>query len=144
MFKTTVSPRFGDIDGLKHANNIAVAIWFEQARNSVYRLFTADLDLSYEKWKLIMARTEYDYVGEMFYGDDVTIVTYISRIGNSSFTITQEAWQQERMRAIGRSVLVHYDFINKRSIPIPDDIRNVLKEHLQEEVNRSHKDWLNI
>ncbi len=144
MFKTTVSPRFGDIDGLKHANNIAVAIWFEQARNSIYRLFTPDLDLSYEKWKLIMARTEYDYVGEMFYGDDVTIVTYISRIGNSSFTITQEAWQQERMRAIGRSVLVHYDFINKRSIPIPDDIRNVLKEHLQEEVNRSHKDWLNI
>ncbi|KXS40583.1 MAG: thioesterase [Methanolobus sp. T82-4] len=133
MFKTTVTPRFGDIDGLKHANNIAIAIWFEQARNPVFRLFTPDLDLSYENWKLIMARTEYDYVGEMFYGSDVDIITYISRIGNSSFTVIQEAWQNGKKGAIGRSTIVHYDFINKRSVPIPDDIRAELEKHFQEE-----------
>ncbi|TQD29212.1 thioesterase family protein [Methanolobus vulcani] len=133
MFKTTVTPRFGDIDGLKHANNIAIAIWFEQARNPVFRLFTPDLDLSYENWKLIMARTEYDYVGEMFYGHDVEIISYITRIGNSSFVVTQEAWQNGTKGAIGRSTIVNYDFINKKSVPIPDDIRTKLEEHLQEE-----------
>lgn len=132
MFKTSITPRFGDIDGLKHANNISIAIWFEQARNPVFRIFTPDLDLSHEKWKLIMARTEYEYVGEMFYGHDVDIITYISRIGNSSFTVTQEAWQNGNKAAINVSTIVHYDFINKRSVPIPDDIRERLKEHLQE------------
>lgn len=130
MFKTTVTPRFGDIDGLKHANNISIAIWFEQARNPVFRLFTPDLDLSYEKWKLILARSEYDYVGEITYGFDVDINTYIARIGNSSFTIGHEAWQNGRLCAKGQVVIVHYDFINKKSMPIPETIRRALEEHL--------------
>ncbi|WP_406661440.1 thioesterase family protein [Methanolobus sp. ZRKC3] len=129
MFKTTVTPRFGDIDGLKHANNIAIAIWFEQARNPIFRLFTPDLKLDYDNWKLIMARAEYDYVGEMFYGEDVEIHTYIVRIGNSSFTIGQEAWQNGKMGAKGQTVIVHYDFIEKRSKSIPDQIKESLKEH---------------
>ena len=132
MFRTNVTPRFGDIDGLQHANNIAIAIWFEQARNPVFRLFTPDLKLDYENWKMIMARADYDYVGEMFYGEDVEIRTYITRIGNSSFTIGQEAWQCERMGAKGQTVIVHYDFIEKRSKPIPDPIKDLLEEHLIE------------
>ena len=132
MFKTTVTPRFGDIDGLQHANNIAIAIWFEQARNPIFRFFTPDLKLDYESWKLIMARAEYDYVGEMFYGEDVEIHTYITRIGNSSFTIGQEAWQNGKMGAKGETVIVHYDFLEKRSKSISDPIKELLKEHLRE------------
>ena len=132
MFKTTVTPRFGDIDGLQHANNIAIAIWFEQARNPVFRFFTPDLKLDYENWKLIIARAEYDYVGEMFYGEDVEIHTYITRIGNSSFTIGQEAWQNGKMGAKGQSVIVHYDFLDKRSKSISEPIKELLREHLIE------------
>ena len=132
MFKATVTPRFGDIDGLQHANNIAIAMWFEQARNPVFRFFTPDLKLDDQNWKLIMARAEYDYVGEMFYGEDVEIRTYIVRIGNSSFTIGQEAWQNGNVGAKGQAVIVHFDFQEKKSKPIPDDIRELLKEHLIE------------
>ena len=131
MFKSNVTPRFGDIDGLRHANNIAIAIWFEQARNPIFRFFTPDLDLSYDNWRLILARAEYDYVGEIFYGMDVEIRTFISRIGNSSFTIGQEAWQDGRLGAKGQTVIVHYDFINKRSVPIPEPIRGRLGEHME-------------
>lgn len=130
MFTTTVTPRFGDADGLRHINNIAISEWFEQARNPVFRFFTPDLDLSYEKWKLILARTEFDYIGQMYYGEDVEIRTFIVRIGNSSFTIGQEAWQRGGLKAKGQAVTVHYDFLNKRSVPIPDDIRKKLQEHL--------------
>ncbi|MBC7086568.1 MAG: acyl-CoA thioesterase [Methanomethylovorans sp.] len=130
MFITTVTPRFGDADGLRHINNIAISEWFEQARNPIFRFFTPDLDLCYEKWKLILARTEFDYIGQMYYGEDVEIRTYIVRIGNTSFTIGHEAWQQGELKAKGQAVTVHYDFLNKRSVPIPDDIRKKLQEHL--------------
>lgn len=130
MFTTTVTPRFGDADGLKHINNIAISEWFETARNPVFRFFTPDLDLSYEKWRLILARTEFDYLGEMYYGEDVEIRTYIARIGNSSFTIAHEAWQKGGLKARGQAVTVHYDFLNKKSVPIPDDIKRKLQEHL--------------
>ncbi|MGZ7070057.1 MAG: acyl-CoA thioesterase [Methanobacterium sp.] len=130
MFIETVTPRFGDSDGLRHINNIALVEWFEVGRNPIFRMFTPDLDLSYEKWKLILVRTEFDYIGQMFYGRDVEIHNYITHIGNSSFTIGHEAWQDGELKAKGKAILVHFDFIKQEAVPIPDSIRAQLKEHL--------------
>ncbi|MCC7558274.1 MAG: acyl-CoA thioesterase [Methanobacteriaceae archaeon] len=130
MFNITVTPRFGDIDGLKHVNNTVLAIWFEKARNPIFRMFTPDLDLSYEKWKLIMVRTEFDFVGQMYYGTDVEIRSYITRIGNTSFTIGHEAWQNGELKAKGKAVIVHYNFLEEKSMPIPESIKKQLEEHL--------------
>ena len=133
MLNIVVTPRFGDTDGLRHINNIALAEWFELARNPLYRLFTPDLDLSYEKWKLIMVRTEFDFLGQMYYGSDVHIKTYISKIGNTSFVTAHEAWQNGHLRAQGKAVLVHFDFMEQKSKFIPDSIRKMLMEHLVDE-----------
>ncbi|ABR55337.1 conserved hypothetical protein [Methanococcus vannielii SB] len=135
MFKTIVTPRFGDIDGLKHVNNIVPAIWFEQARNPIFQFFVPDLDLSYEKWNLIMVRTEYDFLYQMYYGKDVEIRSYISKIGNTSFTIYQEAWQGEKLAVKGKAVVVHYDFLKQSPVKIPDEIRKKLSLHLIEDIN---------
>jgi acyl-CoA thioester hydrolase len=130
MYKTVVTPRFGDIDGLRHVNNTVLAVWFEQARNPIFRMFTPDLDLNYENWKLIMVRTEFDFLSEMYYGEDVEIRTFIVKVGNSSFTMGHEAWQNEKLAVRGKAVVVHFDFIEKKSIPIPDSIRVQLMEHM--------------
>jgi acyl-CoA thioester hydrolase len=130
MFKIIVTPRFGDIDGLKHVNNIVIADWFELGRNDIFRFFTPDLDLSYEKWKLIMARTEYDFLGQLYFGYDVEIRTYLKKIGNTSFTTYHEAWQNNELKAKGKAVVVNYDFINKEKKPIPQEIKKKLEKHL--------------
>lgn len=135
MFIEKVTPRFGDADGLRHINNIALVEWFEVGRNPIFRMFTPDLDLSYEKWKLILVRTEFDYLGQMYFGKDVEIRNYITHIGNSSFTIGHEAWQDGELKAKGKAVLVHFDFLNQKALPIPDDIRIQLNEHLVIEEN---------
>lgn len=135
MFIEKVTPRFGDADGLRHINNIALVEWFEVGRNPIFRMFTPDLDLSYEKWKLILVRTEFDYLGQMYFGKDVEIRNYITHIGNSSFTIGHEAWQDGELKAKGKAVLVHFDFLNQKAIPIPDDIRTQLNDHLVIEEN---------
>jgi acyl-CoA thioester hydrolase len=130
MFSIRVTPRFGDTDGLRHINNIALVEWFEVSRNPIFRIFTPDLDLSYDKWKLILVRTEFDYIGQMYYGEDVEIKSYITKIGNTSFTIGHEAWQDEELKARGKAIIVHYDFIEEKSKPIPDSIRKTLEKHL--------------
>jgi acyl-CoA thioester hydrolase len=129
MFTTKVTPRFGDADGLRHINNIALVEWFEIGRNPIFRIFTPDLDLSYDKWKLILVRTEFDYIGEMYYGKDVEIKSYILKIGNTSFTIGHEAWQNNELKARGKAVIVHYDFEIGKSKPIPEYIRKTLEKH---------------
>ena len=133
MFKITVTPRFGDVDVLGHINNTAPALWFEQARNPFFRFFSPDLIVTHETWNLIMAHTDYDFVGELFFGYDVEIRSVIRKIGTKSFTIYHEAWQNDKLCVKGSAVVVFYDFINKQSIPIPEDKKKLLAVHLVEE-----------
>jgi acyl-CoA thioester hydrolase len=131
MFTTTVTPRFGDIDGLGHINNTVPAAWFEQARNPLFRIFSPNLRLEHSTWPLIMAHTDYDFVGQLFFQYEVEIRTFISRIGTTSFTLYHEAWQEGRLCVTGSAVIVHFDFISNKSTPIPADKRKLLEEHLK-------------
>ena len=121
MWKKTVTPRFGDIDGLRHINNCLLPQWFELARDPMFRLFHPGLAM--DDWRLIMARISVDFVAQMRLGSDVEIRTYVKKLGRSSFTVYQEAWQDGQLGAKGEAVIVYYDFKNRKSLPIPDDIR---------------------
>ncbi|HHV23877.1 MAG TPA: acyl-CoA thioesterase [Methanosarcina sp.] len=130
MFSMTVSPRFGDIDGLGHVNNTVLPIWFEIGRNPIFRLFSPDLDLSPDVWHLILVRTEFDFLRQMYFRSEVEIRTFIAKIGNSSFTVGHEAWQEGELKVRGQAVLVYYDFKLQKAISLPDSIREVLKAHM--------------
>ena len=127
MFTQTVTPAFYDTDGLGHINNTRVPQWFEGARNDLFRIFTPDLDM--KKWQLILARIEVDFVGELFYGKDVEIRTTVSRIGSSSFSVHQEAWQQGVLGAKGEAVMVRYDFAAAKTLPLSDEQKTALELH---------------
>jgi acyl-CoA thioester hydrolase len=126
----TVTPRFGDIDGLGHINNVVLAGWFELARNPLFRIFEPDLNLSHKTWPLIMAHTDYDFVDQLFFQYDVELRTGITRIGTKSFTVYHEAWQEGRFCAKGTAVIVHFDFLKNESTPIPEEKKKALTEHL--------------
>ena len=128
MFTISVTPRFGDVDGLRHINNCNIPCWFELGREPVFRFFHTDLAL--ESWSLIMASIKVDFTAQMRLGHDIEIRTWVKRLGRSSVTVYQEAWQQDTMGACGEAVIVHYDFANNVSLPIPDAIRAQLEAHL--------------
>jgi acyl-CoA thioester hydrolase len=131
MFTTTIIPRFGDVDVLGHINNTVIPIWFEQARNPLFKIFSLDLDIRQETWPLIMAHMDFDFMGELFFRAVIEIRTVVSHIGTKSFTLYHEAWQEGRLCVKGSAVIVYYDFPSKETIPIPDDKRRLLEEHLQ-------------
>ncbi len=130
MYTQVIKPAFCDTDALGHINNTKLPVWFEQARNDLFHIFTPDLDP--QKWQLILAKIEVEYTGELFYGRDVTIKTYVGHIGNSSFQVCQEAWQDGKMGAKGIATMVHYSFADKKSQPLTDHHRKEL-EQLQQD-----------
>ncbi|MCC4771394.1 acyl-CoA thioesterase [Methanosarcina sp. DH2] len=140
MFSINVSPRFGDIDGLGHINNTVLPVWFETGRNSIFRLFSPDLDLSPDVWHLILVRTEFDFLRQMYFRSDVEIRTFITKIGNSSFTVGHEAWQEGELKVRGQAVLVYYDFKLQKALPLPDSIREILKRHIFPSMDASSAD----
>ncbi len=128
MFSKTVTPRFGDVDGLRHINNTMLPVWFELGREPLFRYFNPDMSL--ESWNLIMAHIDVDYLVPMALGSDIEIRTTLSKIGRTSFTVYQEAWQSGTLSAKGSAVVVHYDFQHRKSLPISDSVRSLLEEHL--------------
>lgn len=124
MLKETFEPRFTDTDALGHINNTRIPVWFEGARSPVFRIFTPDLDV--HNWKLMLARYEVQFHGELFYGQPVEIRTWISRLGNSSFDVSQEVWQNGQRGASGTTVMVHYDHQSGKSVPLSEELRQAL------------------
>lgn len=128
MFQTTISPRFYETDALGHVNNTAVPGWFETAREAIFRLFCPDLDI--KTLPLILARIEVDFIAQIHYGSQVSITTGIEKIGNSSFTVCHEAFQNGIQVARGRAVQVYFNPETQRSGPIPAAYREQLALHL--------------
>ncbi len=131
MWAKKITPRFGDVDGLRHINNCMIPVWFELGREPVFRLFHPELDLG--RWNLIMAKITVEYVAQMRLGFDVEIRTFIRKTGRSSVTVYQEAWQGGELGAKGEAIIVHYDFDNLKSLAIPETIREQLAKHMIEE-----------
>ncbi|MEC8207321.1 MAG: thioesterase family protein [Pseudomonadota bacterium] len=129
MFSETLMPRFSETDALGHINNTALPVWFEAARTPFFRFFTPDLDCN--KWKLIVAKIEVEFKGELFYGQEITINSSISRIGNSSFVICQEVYQHNELCAVGHATMVRYDFDKKASVALNDTEKAQLMEHFK-------------
>lgn len=131
MFTRTVTPRFYETDAFGHVNNTVVAGWFETAREPIFRIFTPEMDI--RKLSLILARVEIDFVAQIHYGHDVTLKTAIEKIGNASFTVLHEAWQQGVCTARGRAVQVYFDFETQKSGRLPDVFRVQLAQHIVEQ-----------
>lgn len=132
MWKITIEPKFKDTDALGHVNNNIIGEWFELARNDIFKIFNPKLNL--DNWNLILVHTEFDFLAQIFYGNEVEIKTFIEKIGNSSFTIGHELWQNSEVKAKGTCVLVHFNYTEAKSQKIPDDIRFELEKHLFESV----------
>ena len=127
MFHLELDPRFSDTDALGHISNTSLPVWFEQARTPVFRIFHPTLEV--ETWPLIIARLEVDLMAQSYWHMPVKIRTGIGKIGNSSFHVVQEAWQNGKQIARGVAVLIHFDYKAEKALPIPDEIRSELSAH---------------
>ncbi|WP_413376075.1 acyl-CoA thioesterase [Alkalihalobacillus sp. 1P02AB] len=125
MFKTDIIVRFNDCDSLGHVNNATYFTYFEEGRTGLFQIFNPTLEIS--SWNLILASTKCDYLHEVVYGQQLTVYTWVSRLGNSSFDV-EHAIQDEDKNwvARGKAILACYNFDNKKATPLTNEIREKL------------------
>lgn len=131
MYCEQYSVRFCETDALGHVSNTVLVAWFEAARMPIFKLFAPDLNL--QNWPLILASYNVDFLQQIYLQEIVTIKSWISRIGTSSFEVYQECWQDSELKAKGKTTLVHFDYKTKKSRCIPDEIRKALVANLIEQ-----------
>lgn len=130
MYKTTITPRVSETDGVGHINNTTLPVWLEAGRNPLFELFTPDHDFA--KWKMVIVKTTLEFTGQVYFGKNAEVHTWVERIGNSSLELYEELHQEGRLCAKNRAVYVNFNLAQQHSEPIPDQIRAELSKHLRE------------
>lgn len=131
MHTYPIRVRFSECDGLGHVNNAVYFVYMEEARTDLFQLFNPSLDLN--KWNLIVASAQCQFRKQAAYAEKLEVVTFLSKIGNSSFTVDHLIRNASgETVAEGQVVLVYFDYEQQRSAAIPEAIREQLKSWIQD------------
>lgn len=118
---------FRDLDVLGHVNNATYLSYLEHARLSYARdILGWNMDM-YDLG-MIMGRITMEYRVPLLYGEQVQILTRISRMGTKSFDMVhiiqrKTADAAPEVAATGLINMVAYSYTQDTSIPIPDHWR---------------------
>ncbi|GAA6168274.1 acyl-CoA thioesterase [Sessilibacter corallicola] len=127
MFQTTISPRVNETNYTGHICNTSIPIWLEKAREPIVRMVHPETAPGGKSF--ILARTEIDFQSQMFFGEDVEVKTYVVNLGRTSMTVEQEIWQQGKITATCKAVMVYFDYDNQTSIELTPQIKSAFEIH---------------
>jgi len=129
VFDIEVAKRFKDLDPYDHVSNAVVVDYIMEARVRVYRDWgMSDRSVIGQ----VVARQEINYRRPIDFGlTPLHVRTWVSHVGESSFTMDFEVVDGGEVAADAKTVMVCFDIQSKESRPIPEPFRVKLLEHLE-------------
>ena len=126
-YRHRLSVPFRDCDAMGHVNHAVYFTYFEQGRLMFWRALTGTPS---PHTRVIIAHAECDYRAPAYFGDDLEVRVKVDATGGSSFTLAYEIVKTEggQLIAIGKTVMVSYDYAAGTSVPLPDATRRLLQE----------------
>ncbi len=125
-FQTEIRVIFRDLDPLEHVNNAVYFTYMEVARTEYYMQLTGARNLG--EIRFIIARASCDFRAPARFGDRLLIAVWVSEVGNSSFKLQYRLRQKKDgiLVAEGETVQVAFDYETRKTIPIPETVKNLL------------------
>ena len=120
--------RWGEIDVLRHLNNVAYFRYFEEARIAWFATLGAHYETDAEG--ALLGTIGCRFIKPVLYPAEVTVQLHAGRIGNSSFTVTHRLLMRDdpaTVYAEGEAVLVWVELASGKSRAVPDSIRRTLQ-----------------
>jgi acyl-CoA thioester hydrolase len=121
--------RFGDLDAMRHLNNVVFLRYFETARiNYLNSLFDSHDPVNRDGgFGFIFASCHIDYRSPGQFDEEVAIRVRPADIGMKSLKLEFDMHVGERLLAEGYGVLVGYDYEAERSAPLPEGLKARLR-----------------
>lgn len=119
----TFNIAWGDMDALGHVNNARYFDYFQEAR--IEWLAGLGLDLQQTTGPVVM-HIACTYLKPVVYPAALTITSRLHSLGRSSMLIDHDLYQEERLMAQGICKIVWVDYLQNKSIPFPEKIRQLL------------------
>ena len=129
-FKHTLNVRWRDADGLAHTNNSVYFTYFEEARLAYIIALQGGLNPDIKRtFNFIVAHAECDFKSPSYVGEKLDVYMGVTRMKNASFIMDYEVKSQKdnRLVACGSTVLVTYDYVKNKVIPISPEMRQSIE-----------------
>ncbi len=120
--------RWGDVDRLGHVNNVQILRYCEEARvNWIEQLMPAAVRSRGEG--PILADIHCSFLRQLRWPAQLEIGARATRLGGSSLTLINAVFEagEPKPVAIARAVMVWFDYKAQRSKPLPDSLRQAIK-----------------
>jgi acyl-CoA thioester hydrolase len=122
--------RFGDLDAMRHLNNVVFLRYFETARIAYLRQLMPEHDPSHperDATGVIFAECNIRYRSPVLFDEVVDIECSVGEVRRSAFELRFAMRVGERLAAEGSGWLVAYDYAAGSSQTLPDDLRGALE-----------------
>ena len=115
--------RWGDMDALAHVNNTLYLRYFEESRVSWAE--NIGMPLRSVGVGMILAKASVTFKKPVTYPANITVDLLAGNIGRSSFTLlnTLTVDGDAEPSATGECVTVWYDYVNLKSVTLPESLR---------------------
>lgn len=121
--------RWSDQDLLGHVNNARIVTLAEEARVRADQAWFPD---SPKGGSRVVRTQRIDFDAPILYGYELQISVWVARIGETSFTLVHDLWQQGHRCALVEAVMVEVDAETGRPVVIDDQDRKIFQRHLIE------------
>ena len=127
----TVMPieiRWGDMDAFGHVNNTNFIRYFECARIRFFEELKLTDFMQGSQIGIIVASVSCKFIAPLYYPDTVEVGALARNIGEDRFDMDYAIFskQQQRICAVGTSLVVCYDYGVKKKAAIPEQLKPIL------------------
>ena len=122
-FVHTERVRFGDLDAMRHLNNVVFLRYFETARIVYLRELVPSHDPAHpenDAFGLIFAECHINYRSPVHFDEEVAVACSIGNVKRSSFRVEFDMRVGSRLAAEGYGVLVGFDYAEQAAAQLPD------------------------
>lgn len=130
-FLFPIQTRWSDNDIYGHVNNVVYYSYFDTAANALL-IQKAGFDIHHSPIIGLVVNSTCNFLQELTYPEMIEVGVAISKIGNSSLTYDLAIFKQgqEQASAQGNFIHVFVERETKKSISIPQEMRDALQTYL--------------
>ena len=138
---TEINVRFRDLDAMGHVNNAVYLTYFEESRVEYFRALSRGSGIAPEDMEFVVAEIKCVYHSPAMLQERLLVGIRASQVGNKSFRFEYRIEEKEtgRLVASGYSVQGSYDYSARRSVPLPKELLEGIRQ-LQGSVPRRTND----
>ena len=119
---------WGDMDALRHVNNIEYFKYFQAARIAYFEKIDSESVMGETRLSSILASTQCKFTYPLAFPDSVSVGVRVDAMADQYFTMKYAVVSQkhQRLAAIGDAKVVMFDYVNNKKASIPSEIRKTI------------------